>query len=68
MPVQLHLYVSVNHLIIIQSLLLDVNTRYSGAVYMDPTPNVASGNAVIVQGSFFRCGFAIEVIAQTIDD
>ena len=31
-------------------------------------PNVSPGNAMIVPGSAFRCGFAIESIAQAIDD
>jgi hypothetical protein len=32
------------------------------------SPNVSSGNGMIVPKSSFRCGLAIESIAQAIDD
>jgi hypothetical protein len=40
-----------------------MSERMSAQLVYDAHPNVSSGNAMIVPGSSFRCGFVIELIA-----
>jgi hypothetical protein len=39
-----------------------------GCSVYGPNPNLSPGRAMIAPRSSFRCGFAIESIAQAIDD